>query len=59
MDPCLDCPEMHCHKCALRDEYVSYQGRFALKREQAEAYLSWLDEGNVGKHWDCEQGDAQ
>ena len=30
--------------------YVSYQRANALKRDEAEKYLAWLDAGNVGKH---------
>jgi hypothetical protein len=30
--------------------YVSYQGPLVLNEARAEAYLKWLDAGNVGKH---------
>lgn len=33
--------------------YVSYQGTLKLTTEEAELYLVWLDEGNVGKHWEA------
>ena len=33
-------------------QYISYQGQSALTRIEAEKYLSWLDSGNVGKHWE-------
>lgn len=32
--------------------YVTYQGTTTLTREEAETYLTWLDAGNVGRHWD-------
>lgn len=35
--------------------YVSFQGTSKLTREQAEAYLAWLDAGNVGTHYTFEQ----
>lgn len=35
----------------VRVLYVSYQGGTSLKRSDAERYLSWLDAGNVGRHW--------
>lgn len=35
--------------------YISYQGGSKLTREQAEAYLAWLDKGNVGKHFEMEK----
>jgi hypothetical protein len=31
--------------------YVSYQGRHSLTKAEALAYLEWLDDGNVGKHF--------
>ena len=31
--------------------YVSYQSVSALTRDDAIAYLDWLDRGNVGKHF--------
>lgn len=31
--------------------YVSYQGARSLLRDEALAYLEWLDKGNVGKHY--------
>jgi|SRR6267142_1185231 len=37
--------------------YVSYQGSSQLKREQAEAYLAWLDAGNVGTHFKMERAE--
>ncbi len=30
--------------------YVLYQGGTTLTKSQAEAYLAWLDAGNVGRH---------
>ena len=35
--------------------YISYQGTSKLTRERAEAYLAWLDAGNVGKHFESER----
>lgn len=32
--------------------YVSYQGSSCLRREEAEAYLAWLDARNVGRHYE-------
>ncbi len=32
-------------------KYISFQNAAALTREQAEAYLAWLDAGNVGRHY--------
>ena len=31
--------------------YVSYQHLYSLTKAQAEAWLTWLDLGNVGKHY--------
>lgn len=31
--------------------YISFQGKIALTKPEAEKYLAWLDAGNVGKHW--------
>ncbi len=31
--------------------YVSYQGSTSLRHAEALRYLTWLDAGNVGKHW--------
>lgn len=33
--------------------YVSYQGWTNLKKADAEAYLAWLDAGNVGRHYEA------
>jgi hypothetical protein len=30
---------------------VSYQGSTHLTKDQAEKYLDWLRQGNVGAHW--------
>lgn len=35
--------------------YVSYQGRTGLTIAEAEAYLAWLDAGNVGRHFEQQQ----
>lgn len=32
--------------------YVCYQGASKLDREDALAYLAWLDAGNVGRHYE-------
>ncbi len=32
--------------------YVSYQGGSMLKKDEAAAYLAWLDAGNIGTHYD-------
>jgi len=31
-------------------QYISYQGPLTLSKAEAEAYLAWLDAGNVGRH---------
>jgi hypothetical protein len=36
-------------------QYVSYQGPVTIKKEEAEAYLAWLDAGNNGTHWNAER----
>ena len=35
--------------------YVAYQLTSSLTREEALAYLAWLDAGNVGKHWEAKE----
>ena len=35
--------------------YVSYQGPSMLKKQQALAYMEWLEAGNVGTHYEFEQ----
>ena len=35
----------------VRVYYINYQGSLTLTKAEAKAYLRWLDEGNVGKHW--------
>lgn len=32
--------------------YVSYQDDNHITKQEAEAYLAWLDAGNKGRHWD-------
>ena len=32
--------------------YITYQGHSALPKADAEAYLAWLDAGNVGRHYE-------
>lgn len=32
--------------------YVPFQGHSSLTRAEAEAYLAWLDAGNVGRHYE-------
>jgi len=39
--------------------YVSFQGTTTLTRAEAEAYLTWLDAGNVGRHWDQQRGTSE
>lgn len=34
----------------VRVTYVSYQGALMLRKEEAAAYLAWLDAGNNGTH---------
>lgn len=36
-------------------KYVAYQSKSSLTREEALAYLAWLDAGNVGKHWEIKK----
>ena len=38
--------------------YVNYQGSQSLTRDQAEAYLAWLDSGNVGRHFEAARRDT-
>jgi hypothetical protein len=33
--------------------YVSYQGESTMSKAEAEAYLSKLDAGFVGRHWEA------
>lgn len=35
-----------------RVTYVSFQGTTLLSRDEALAYLAWLDAGNVGRHFE-------
>lgn len=32
--------------------YIAYQGSVSIKKKDAITYLKWLDEGNVGKHYE-------
>jgi hypothetical protein len=32
--------------------YIGYQGSLSLSRDQAAAYLAWLDAGHVGTHFE-------
>lgn len=32
--------------------YISFQGSSSMKKSEAEEYLKWLDEGNVGTHYE-------
>ena len=34
-------------------QYISYQGPLTLSKAEAEAYLAWLDAGNVGRHYEA------
>ena len=51
-------PYYHAHAYAgksdhyVRIQYRSYQLMHRLRRPQAEQYLQWLNEGNVGTHSD-------
>lgn len=33
--------------------YISYQVRSTLSKQEAVRYLSWLDAGNEGRHWEA------
>ena len=35
----------------IRIRYILYHPEYTLTREEAEAYLAWLDAGNVGQHY--------
>jgi|694.fasta_scaffold00460_36 hypothetical protein len=35
----------------VRVTYVSFQGSSSLSKAEAEAYLEWLNAGNIGKHY--------
>ncbi len=41
---------MHAHGQKVAITYVTYQGSQKLTREEALAYLAWLDAGNIGTH---------
>ena len=32
--------------------YISYQNTSSLTKDEAEAYLAWLDAGNKGRHYE-------
>jgi hypothetical protein len=36
-------------------QYVSFQYTSKLKRDNALAYLAWLDAGGIGTHWQAER----
>jgi hypothetical protein len=38
--------------------YISYQATSSLTKNEAEAYLAWLDAGNKGRHYE-QQKEAQ
>lgn len=38
------------NRVAIR--YVSYQHLSKLKKADAEAYLAWIDAGNIGRHYE-------
>lgn len=35
--------------------YIDFQGDSSLTKSEAEEYLKWLDEGNVGKQFEMER----
>ena len=37
----------------LQVQYISYQKPSTLSKAEAEAYLAWLDAGNVGRHYEA------
>ena len=39
--------------------YVSYQGTSKITLEEAAAYLTWLDAGNVGRHFEQQKKAAR
>ena len=44
------CPSAYPGPKCVHVCYISFQGHSKLTLEEAEAYLSWLDAGNVGTH---------
>lgn len=45
-------PSAHRAGRCVRVSYRRFQRFTSLTREEAEAYLRWLDAGNVGTHWE-------
>ncbi len=41
----------HCGYIYIK--YILYQSDWKLGRVEAEQYLKWLNEGNIGKHFDA------
>lgn len=35
--------------------YVSYQGTHSMTKDEAAAYLAWLDAGNNGRHFEWQR----
>lgn len=51
-------PYWHAHARYTRGpkmyvQYISYQGDSKLSKDEAIAYLAWLDAGNVGRHFEA------
>jgi len=42
----------------VRVMYISYQGSTTLSKEQAAAYLDWLNAGNVGTHYAAQRDEG-
>lgn len=40
-------------------KYISYQPEYFLTKQEALAYLAWLDAGNVGRHYEAQRAVTQ
>jgi hypothetical protein len=45
------CPNCWAAGSRIGVKYVSFQGGSTITKNEALAYLVWLNSGNVGKHW--------
>ena len=48
-------PGAYSSSAGVHIKYVVFQGDTRITREQAEAYLAWLNAGNNGTHWSAER----
>ncbi len=49
-----------CYRAGSRAmvKYVTYQYESSMTKAEAEQYLAWLDDGNVGRHYDAKKAAA-